>query len=118
MCYADYDYYQTKYLGEWVPQGAFGRLAREASRILDELTFGRISPAYARQECVQMACCAMVDVLHKAREDQRRVLREKLDGYEVAYEPGEGKALGRQLLEAARTYLWQTGLLSLAVAYG
>lgn len=117
MVYADFTFYEQDYFGEKVPRRQFARMAARASRWLDMLTFGRIDGVYAGCVDVRMACCAMADVLYDAQE--RRIARERLDAYEVAYERGEDGegTLAARLLEAARVYLWRTGLLSLAVAY-
>lgn len=114
MTYVDWDFYVGEYLGEIVEEEAFARLAERASRALDMLTFGRIDRTYAECGAVKMACCAVCDVLAGAGE--RDIVREKLDAYEVQFDAARaGVSLKRQALDAARAYLWRTGLLAMAV---
>lgn len=115
--YASWGFYQSVYRGGRIPQAEFDALARQAGWLLDRLTYGRIDRTWAARDCVRLACCAVCDVLH---EDMRRggpgVVREKLDAYEVMYAPeGPQASLVRRALDAARTHLWRTGLLSCAV---
>lgn len=113
--YADYAYYRAEYGGGQVPEDAYPFIGRQASRVLDALTFGRIYGPYAASDEVRMACCAVAEVLYDARESGgREVARERLDAMEVAYAAG-APGIHRQCLDAARLYLWRTGLLSLCV---
>lgn len=119
MTYADWVFYEAGFLGVVVPQEAFERVAARASRWLDMLTFGRIDAVYGACDAVRMACCAVCEVLYAAEEDGGRVVsRERLDTAEVAYAQTETVSMKRRVLEAARVYLWPTGLLSMAVKRG
>lgn len=116
MVYCTWADYVGRYHGAAVPQADFERLARQASGVLDVLTFGRIDNTYAKQAGVVMAACAVCEVLWAHEQMGGQVIsRERLDDYEVAYAQGGGVSLKRRLLDAARVYLWQTGLLSMAV---
>lgn len=119
LVYADYRFYEEEYFGQKVPRREFTRLAARASRWLDQMARGRIDGTYAASVSVRMACCAMADALwdDERRQAEREVQSESLDGYAVRYERRAEAPLGARLTEAARTYLWSSGLMCLAVAY-
>ncbi len=110
----DWAFYRDMYGGEAIDEEAFGRFARRAAWMLDALTFGRIDKTYARSKAVKMACCAVAETLHADGDAGACVTRERLGEYEVGY-GGEGATLRKRCLDAARVYLWRTGLLSMAV---
>lgn len=115
---ADWAFYRDVYLGDAMDEGAFDRWAARAAWMLDALTCGRIDGTYAASEAVKMACCAVAETLEAADAGPgTRISRERLGEYEAAYD-GAGGTLRKSCLDAARVYLWRTGLLRMAVAHG
>lgn len=108
---ADYAFYMTQY-GGTLPEQDFSRLHGRAAAKLENLTLGRsrFQISAPVRHSVDMALCAMVDVLDKY-EQGGEVSSESNDGISRTYATGTPKTLERQLSTAASEYLAWTGLL-------
>lgn len=120
--YVDYTYYEGVFLGETIPEESFGRIVREASAYIREITYDRI-PADSVPDGVKDAVCAVCEVLYQ--EEQRiqksggtqEVKSMSTDGESVSYavESGSGtireEVMWEKKYAAARPYLIPTGLL-------
>lgn len=121
--YADYDYYVSRYSGSLVPEAAFLKAAVRASATLDALTYGQIDEAWAQDDAVRMACCAVCDAWYAAVDmetgsERAVVQQERVDYHSVTYASGAAAtSVQRKLSDAAHLYLWRTGLMSAAVPY-
>lgn len=94
MLYADFNYYQTKYLGKTVSEDEFAVYGRKAQRRIDQLTTGKLSFAFPTEEnakaAVQDCLCELVDFI-KQVDVYRNNLMEAL-GYQ---KDEEGKMVGK-----------------------
>lgn len=124
MSYAEYEFYQSEYLGDRVTdESTFNRLAKRASAKLDHYTMGRID----QSDCgnaVRLAVCSMVDILfwdekRKTAHEGREIASESNDGYSVSYggssETDRAALSEKSLYQAAYVYLSQTGLMDFGV---
>lgn len=135
MIYADFDYYQEKYLGQMIDEEGFPRLALRASARIDRMTRYRAENyILEKPEDTRLkdACCAVAEVLFAAEkaagygavEDGRTVRSESNDGYSVSYEAPRDM-LGVEAQEgmesacraAARDHLQATRLLYAGVGH-
>jgi len=107
-----YAYYTETYKGGSIPETAFDRYARDAEQDVNLITFGRIHKRSLQPdtlELVKMAICAVADVRYKD-DTQREVSSETIGKMSRSYAK-KSKTLDRQKLDAARMYLYDTGLL-------
>lgn len=107
-----YDYYTDTYKGGAIPESAFDRYSRDAEYTVNIITFGRIHKCDLKAETlelVKMAICAVADVAYKDATD-REVSSETIGKMSRSYAK-KSKTLDRQKLDAARMYLYDTGLL-------
>lgn len=69
MAYADYEFYQTSFFGNVVPESDFNRFSERASDFIDVLTFDRLVdglPGDERQQKrIKKAVCAAADILYQ-----------------------------------------------------
>ena len=116
--YADYAFYTGAYYGSRIPEADFSRFCTEASAYLDQVTFGRLKHGAAATKDVQMAVCAVADVLYSAQTTGRTAgaKSESVGSYSVTYEDAEAAAnmLARAKLEAVDRYLMRSDSLRYA----
>lgn len=133
MIYSDYDFYLNEYLGQSIQEPDFRRLALHASQYLDYITQGR-AERNTELEPLKMCCCALAEQyqnietaealaqksLAAGAADGAEVQSETVGGWSRSYRSGgdsaqaaaQAAAEGRStLLETARRYLANTGLL-------
>jgi hypothetical protein len=121
MMYADFSYYRDQYLGAVITDEAeYGRFAKRATEEINLHTFGRA--AYrADSAAVKNAVCAVAEVLKRMEEcdptRSDRIQAEKVDDYSVTHVTPFNTAQGweasrrRQITNALRTHLFNTGLM-------
>ena len=126
MPYADFAYYTGTYYGTSIPEEKFPYYARQASMLINALTFGRTAAVAASllPDAVKDATCRAAELYaeYEARKSNAAaatrnglVKSETNDGYSVSYadydasaEKAEAEdAIGRELA----IYLASTGLM-------
>ena len=108
MAYADYLYYRDTYHGS-LPEEEFERLSRRASAYLDQVTFGRITSAWAAGEPVKDACCAVADEMFRA--ENPGTTSRTVGAWSETYVSTESRTPQQRLYDAAVLHLSMTGLL-------
>lgn len=113
MMYADYVYYTEKFHGSLVPEKSFERNALQASRYIDNVTFGRIGSDVT--DAVKNACCALAEIYYSGTLSPRAasgVTSEKVGNYSVTYAAAENVSTQQKRLRfAVKLWLGSTGLL-------
>lgn len=111
MTYADYSFYNEKFLGSSIEESDFDRLALRASQFLDYYTMNRAKD-YTKDDAVKNACCAVAEAYRIAEQTEAKsgVASESVGSYSVSYRDGQNAT--EMLVKAARQYLAFTGLLS------
>jgi hypothetical protein len=75
--YADYEFYNSIYGENAVPETDFNRLAWDAQKKLDNATFGKLKFAFPENEddaeSVKRCMCAVIDVAAKIEAAEQRV---------------------------------------------
>lgn len=71
MWTVDYNYYVGVYLGSSIEFGEWPKIAREACAYIDEITYGRLRRFSSIPEEVQLAVCAVADVIHAQHVAER-----------------------------------------------
>lgn len=89
MIYADETYYNSEYLAgkQAVITAAYTYYFREASRILDTITFGNIKENDITDE-VRMCCCELAESLYTSEKEQAKSAgktSESVQGWSVSY---------------------------------
>lgn len=96
MAYADYEFYQTSFFGNVVPESDFMRMSERASDFIDRLTFDRLAdglPSDDRQQKrIKKAVCAVAEVLYQIDVAEKNAL-SAASGASVSI-PGGGTATG------------------------
>lgn len=133
MVYANYEYYKESYYGTTISEEDFPRLALRASAFLDYCTMGR-AERNPELEPLRMACCAVAEQqqiidqaqalaarsLASASTDSAELQSESVGSWSRSYRSGGDSAAAAlkatqdnqsTLLEIARIYLGNTGLL-------
>ena len=117
--YADYNFYTDEYLAgrsETVTEADFAFYAREASRVIDEYTFGNIDPDDVSEE-VRLCCCELAEAGFKAEHSEAAkkdgIASESVTGWSQSYERSESRreASRRAQRDIIRKWLSGTGLL-------
>lgn len=76
MAYADYEFYESSFYGETVPESDFLRLAERASDWMDAVTFERLVdgiPSSERsQKKIKKAVCSLVEVLYQFEQAKKQ----------------------------------------------
>ena len=109
---SDYAFYISNYGGS-LPQTEFEKLRGRASAYLASITLGKSrleNLPGAVKESVDMALCAVLDVLHKV-ESGGDIVSESNDGISVTYAAKAQQTEQQRLYSAASTHLAWTGLL-------
>lgn len=114
--YADYQFYSEQYGGTAIAQADFGRLARQASAIIDQLTFERAGPIITADtddnliERIKLATCAIAEEIQ--RQEQGGVIAsERVGSYAVTYATAPAMSNQVKLSSTARLYLGSSGLM-------
>lgn len=133
MIYADYDYYTNVFLGNAIAEEEFPRMAAQASRYIDYITRNKAEKK-ADLPAVKDCCCSLAEryqmidaaerlAIHSVKAgsaDTAEVSSETVGSWSRSYRSGgdsaqsaaQAAADGRSiLLETARMYLANTGLL-------
>ena len=108
----EFEFYEKEY-GGTLPKTDFERLRIRARAYLASITLGkaqRAMPESIRYQ-VNMAVCALVDVIHK-QETGGDVTSESNDGISISYASKVQQTEQRQLYEAASAHLAWTGLMN------
>lgn len=114
--YADYIFYTEQYMGTAIAQADFDRLARQASAMIDQLTFDRAAPIITADdnddliERIQLATCAVAEEIQK-QEQGGQVQSERVGNYAVTYVTVSGMSNQARLSNTARLYIGSSGLM-------
>lgn len=123
----DYAYYSGTYLGNIIPEESFPRSEARAEEDLDRLTLGRLAEIEGSVDyttAIKKAICAIAEISYQidayASGDKKAVKTESAGGESITYFEASGtvaaalgsvKAQDELKFEAARKYLYNTGLL-------
>lgn len=117
MIYADEAYYKTVWLCGRQPviTDAFAFYAREASRIIDRFTHGRLDGENV-PKAASMCCCELAEILYREDSAERRhggISAESVQGWSQSYESAESRKTALAAAQRACVYRWlgDTGLL-------
>ena len=115
MVYADYAYYTDTYHGDKLTEAEFLKYSRQASAMVDRVTFGRLMALGAEDiiGAVKDATCAAAERIKtlETRSDTG-IASESNDGYSVAYKDvGKADSRDYEVMAVIATYLEVTGLL-------
>ena len=115
--YADYNFYTDEYLAgrsETVTEADFTFYAHEASRVIDEYTFGNIDPDNVPEE-VRLCCCEIAEMIFRQEQSSQNegVSSESVQGWSKSYESSESRreTSRRTQRDIIRKWLSGTGLL-------
>lgn len=130
MSYADFAFYQKRYLGTAIAEDDFERLALRASERIDMLTFGRAAIYYATETDVtpvKKAVCAVAEVLQQLALDgaliggaprSASIMTEIVNGHHITYAvppnmatPEGQLVIQKAIRQAAMPHLLLTGLM-------
>lgn len=117
MIYADETFYTEEYLMGRKPviRSGFSFYARQASQIIDQYTFGRLSGAAAVPDAVRLCCCELAESEYRREMQQQTAggkISEKICTYSVSYGTGQ-EAAGASAAEQRgiiMKWLEETGL--------
>lgn len=126
MPYADFTYYSGTYFGTAIPQAKFPYYAKQASMLINALTFGRTEAVASSllPDAVKDATCRAAELYaeYEARRSNAAsstrnglVKSESNDGYSISYgdyDASADKAATEEAIGAElATYLAHTGLM-------
>ena len=115
MAYADYTYYVTSYFGTAIAESDFPKLAKKASAILDQLTFGRAVSDTENTSAIKDAMCAIAEEISAIEnsDSSEYITSESQGQYSVSYaaESVEGRTYMQRYYDAANLWLNGTYLL-------
>jgi hypothetical protein len=109
--YVDYSFYTQQFKGTAIAAVNFDRLALRASEVIDQVTFdqaGAITDELIINK-IKMAACAVAEEMQSLEEAGGAVESERVGSYSITYlskVPAEVR-----LVNAAKRYLWNTGLM-------
>ncbi len=126
MAYVDYVYYANTYLGKALDANDFPRLAERASERIDAITRYRAAgylSAHPEDQRVKNAVCAIAEILARSERGdllsgEDVVQSEEVGKHHITYaapmntasQEGQ-RAIDKQIMRTAITYLLPTGLL-------
>ena len=122
MAYADYTFYTASYLGDAIAQANFARLALRASSVIDQVTYDRAAGIVTAGtdtttiNKIKMATCAVAETVQRLEASGGAVTSERIGSHSVSY--AAAKSERAQIVEAAKPYLWNTGLMYQGFAEG
>ena len=104
--YADFAFYKNEFKGIQIEDEAvFDSAEVKAEAFINTLTYGRISEDSIPRG-VQMAACAVAEIMDGGEAQLRGISSENNDGYSVSYAAGtEEAATYRRAYDTARFYL-------------
>ncbi|WP_304508922.1 hypothetical protein [Anaerotignum sp.] len=116
MAYTTYEFYQSGYRGNAIPEADFARLAERASEYIDYATFGRASTYDDTADLLKKACCAVAES-YQLNENGGGVVSETVGKITRNYIVGTSIAPteDQRLYKAVSRYLSRTDLLYLGV---
>ena len=113
--YADYEYYVTGFLGTAIAESDFPALARKASAVLDQLTFGRAVDNTEYPTQIKDAMCAVAEEMHAIEnsDGSEYVTSESEGSYSVSFaqDAVESRTDMQRYADAARVWLAGTYLM-------
>lgn len=113
--YADFTYYVTTYAGTAVPESDFPRLARKASAVLDQLTYGRAATDTEYPSQIKDAVCAIAEEMYSIEnsDGSEYVTSESQGQYSVSYaqDAVESRTDMQRYFDAANVWLANTFLM-------
>jgi len=127
MAYAAYiaeaDYTAT-YNGQAIDTADFARIALRASDEIDRLTFNRIRRIGLSnfdtdtQDAIKLATCSITEALALVEKDTDGgvvTTSEKVGSYSFSIDPASIEVLKADGIRRAKQYLWNTGLIAVAL---
>jgi hypothetical protein len=120
--YVDFTYYTGTYGGTAIASTDFTRLANRATVAIDLVTFAQAAAVItaatdtATIDKIKMATCAVAEEYQRldvVNGGSKEIASEKVGTYSVTYVAGadDAKSMMGKLADAARLYLWNTGLM-------
>lgn len=117
MIYADEDFYRQEYLLGRKPVISAGFLfyARQASKVIDQHTFDRLTELAEVPEAAQMCCCELAEAEYR-REKLQKVsggkTSEKIGTYSVSFGTAQemAQAVAKEQRGIVMKWLADTGL--------
>lgn len=90
MGYADFEFYKDKYLLGKNPliSAGFDYYARNASKIIDLFTFGRLEGVENMLESVSLCCCELAELIYEDEMQSNDIggkASEKIGSYSVSF---------------------------------
>ena len=113
----DYDYYTKEYGSSAIPEGDWKCKEREARKVVENMTYGRIYKYELIEkdvEAVKWAICAAAEKQYSA-DQIGNIQREDNDGYAMTYRSQRGTS--REVASLVSLYLASTTLLDKGVQY-
>lgn len=83
--YANYDYYTKIFCGDIIPENPFNKYAMEASRKINNYTFGKIDNNDVPIQ-VQDATCSIAELLYKQEELKKSIINQTDNNKKIASE--------------------------------
>lgn len=116
MAYATYEFYQSSYRGNTIPEADFARLSERASEYIDQVTFDRAATYDDTTDLLKKACCAVAES-YQLNENGGGVVGETIGKITRNYASGVSTAPteDQRLYKAVSRYLAYTDLLYLGV---
>ena len=119
ICYADWVFYGTTYLGTAIDVDEFDALALRASAQIDQMTSNRVAEIISddddadKVDLIKMAVCSIADEMHKQANEGPQIASERVGSFSKTYVvSGEMKKTSDQRLErVAKLYLGSTELM-------
>lgn len=117
MNYADENFYREKYLLGRKPviSTGFGYYARQASQIIGQYTFGRLSGLQEVPEEAKLCCCELAESLYSTEKQKKASggkTSEKIGTYSVSFGSVQesAQAVAREQRNIVMKWLADTGL--------
>lgn len=117
MNYADENFYREKYLLGRKPaiSTGFGYYARQASQIIDQYTFGRLSGLQEVPEEAKLCCCELAESLYSTEKQKKASggkTSEKIGTYSVSFATAKESSESHVNEQRGIVYKWlaDTGL--------
>lgn len=114
--YVGYEYYSGTdgYMGvEIKDETTFNRMVKRVTPILDKITFNRVKKLTEIPDCVKDAVCAMCEAYAglEVSGSERKIKSENNDGFSQTFKEYDENAIHKQVANAGKSYLANTGLL-------
>ncbi len=114
--YADYNFYKSTYFGNKISAEEFNSVMSRASIILDNITLERaakLDPSDPLYKSVQLAACAVADVLKDYETEGDGIRSESVGSYSISYADNSSKTLSvtDKIWQVVKMYLGNSGLM-------